>query len=77
MRRYGVLERPGVALRAMATELAICGGQLFTDRTTAGLRGRIRGWRAAAGLVRLEAPREHMPKLTMRDELAMRARRNR
>ncbi|HEX6454953.1 MAG TPA: glycosyltransferase family 2 protein [Solirubrobacterales bacterium] len=50
LRRYRVMRDPRLALRAVACEAAICAGQLLSNRTTAGLRGRIRGWRDAAGL---------------------------
>jgi N-acetylglucosaminyl-diphospho-decaprenol L-rhamnosyltransferase len=52
LRRYGVMSRPGPALRALACEGAICAGQLAIDRTAAGLRGRLRGWRDGSGLER-------------------------
>lgn len=52
LRRYGVMSRPGRGLRALACEAAICAGQLAIDRTAAGLRGRLRGWRDGSGLER-------------------------
>ncbi len=45
LRRYGVMSRPRDAVRVLAIEGAICAGQLLKDRTAAGLRGRLRGWR--------------------------------
>jgi GT2 family glycosyltransferase len=48
LRRYGVMSRPRDAVRVLATEGAICAGQLVIDRTAAGLRGRMRGWRDGA-----------------------------
>jgi GT2 family glycosyltransferase len=48
LRRYGVMRHPSLALRALACEAALCAGQLLKDRTAAGLRGRLRGWRDAA-----------------------------
>lgn len=50
LRRYGVMARPRDAMRVLAVEGAICAGQLLMDRTTRGIGGRLRGWRAAAGL---------------------------
>lgn len=50
LRRYGVMRDPRLALRTLACEAAICAGQLLRDRTAAGLRGRVRGYRAGAGL---------------------------
>ncbi|HET6571567.1 MAG TPA: glycosyltransferase family 2 protein, partial [Solirubrobacterales bacterium] len=45
LRRYGVMRNPRPALRVLAVEGAICAGQLLRDRTAAGLRGRLHGWR--------------------------------
>jgi GT2 family glycosyltransferase len=75
LRRYGVLSRPGTALRALACETAICAGQLLHDRTAAGLRGRLRGWHDAAGLERRVAPTEGLLEIGLREALALRRRR--
>jgi N-acetylglucosaminyl-diphospho-decaprenol L-rhamnosyltransferase len=48
LRRYGVMSRARDAARVLAIEGAICAGQLVMDRTSAGLRGRVRGWRDGA-----------------------------
>jgi N-acetylglucosaminyl-diphospho-decaprenol L-rhamnosyltransferase len=50
LRRYGVMSRPRNVARVLATEGAICAGQVLMDRTAAGLRGRLRGWREGGGL---------------------------
>ena len=56
LRRYGVLRGPAVA-RALATEmLVVAGDALVYSRDLAALRGRITGWRAAAGLPRRPWP---------------------
>jgi N-acetylglucosaminyl-diphospho-decaprenol L-rhamnosyltransferase len=56
MRRYGVL-RSRAALRAVATEgLAVAGDALVFSHDLAALRGRLSGWRAAAGLPRSPRP---------------------
>jgi GT2 family glycosyltransferase len=56
LRRYGVLSGRG-AVRAFATEaIAVAGDALVYSHDIAALRGRIRGWRAAAGLPRREMP---------------------
>src|SRR6185369_15210979 len=52
LRRYGVMRNPRLALRALACEAAISAGQLVKDRTSQGLTGRLRGYRAGAGLPR-------------------------
>ena len=74
LRRYRVMSRPGLALRALACEGAICAGQILTDRTTQGLKGRLRGWRDAAGLDPrpLDAP---LLEISAREALALRRRR--
>jgi GT2 family glycosyltransferase len=52
LRRYGVMRDPRLAVRALACETAITVGQLLRDHTAAGIKGRLRGYRAGAGLVR-------------------------
>lgn len=54
--RYGVMRRPLDAARVLLVEGTICAGQLVKSRTTAGLRARVRGYRAGAGLPRRELP---------------------
>ncbi|MBA3867429.1 MAG: glycosyltransferase family 2 protein, partial [Solirubrobacterales bacterium] len=55
LRRYGVMSHPGLALRALACEGAICAGQLLRDRTAKGIGGRLRGWHDGGGLERRDA----------------------
>ena len=52
LRRYGVMSRPRDAARVLVAEGALCAGQLLMDRTLAGARGRLRGWRDGRGLER-------------------------
>jgi phosphatidylinositol alpha-1,6-mannosyltransferase len=47
LRKWSVLRSPGRAARVLATDGAVCAGQLVMDRTLAGVQGRIRGYRAA------------------------------
>jgi len=47
LRKWGVLSGARGAV-ALAREAGICSAQLAVDRTPAGIRGRIAGWRAAA-----------------------------
>jgi GT2 family glycosyltransferase len=56
LRRYGVMRAPLDAARVLLVEGAICAGQLVKARTSAGLRARVRGYRAGAGLPRRELP---------------------
>ncbi|MGN6258478.1 MAG: glycosyltransferase family 2 protein [Solirubrobacterales bacterium] len=75
LRRYGVMRNPRLALRALACEGALCGGQLLKDRTAAGLQGRLRGWRDAAGLEPRHADDAPLLDLSAREALALRRRR--
>ncbi len=76
LRRYGVMRQPGLALRALAAEAAICAGQLAIDRTAKGLTGRVRGWRDGAGLERRAAPDERaLLDIPLHEALALRRRR--
>ena len=49
LRRYRVL-RSAAALRAIATEAVVVAGDAALSRDLSALRGRVAGWRAAAGL---------------------------
>lgn len=77
LRRYGVLSRPGSALRALACEGAICTGQLLRAHTARGLRGRVRGWRAGGDLPARQAPPDSLVELSVPERLRLRAGRNR
>ncbi|HEX3608979.1 MAG TPA: glycosyltransferase family 2 protein [Solirubrobacterales bacterium] len=76
LRTYGFGRRPRLLARAVAADGAICAGQILTERTAQGLRGRLRGWRAGR-----EAPRRHIPSgvlldISLREALALRRRRH-
>jgi N-acetylglucosaminyl-diphospho-decaprenol L-rhamnosyltransferase len=75
LRRYGVMRSPSLALRALASEGAIGLGQALRDRTTAGIGGRVRGFRAGAGLPRRDAGSAPLLDLGAREALALRRRR--
>jgi N-acetylglucosaminyl-diphospho-decaprenol L-rhamnosyltransferase len=75
LRRYGVMSRPRDAARVLATEGAICAGQLLMDRTARGLRGRLRGWREGADSDRLALDRGALLDISAREALALRRRR--
>ena len=75
LRRYGVMRDPRLALRALACEGALCAGQLLKDRTAAGLKGRLRGWRDAQDLERRDADGAPLLDLSAREALALRRRR--
>jgi N-acetylglucosaminyl-diphospho-decaprenol L-rhamnosyltransferase len=75
LRRYGITADPRLALRALACEAVLCAGQLVRDRTAAGLRGRLRGWREAGGLERREIGAASLIDLSAREALSLRRRR--
>lgn len=75
LRRYGVMSRPRLALRALACEGALCAGQLLVDHTAKGISGRLRGWRDGGGLEAREAPSEGLLEIGAREALALRRRR--
>jgi N-acetylglucosaminyl-diphospho-decaprenol L-rhamnosyltransferase len=75
LRRYGILSKPGPALRALAVEGTLCAGQLLRDHTAKGLGGRLRGWRDGAGLARREVDESALLEIGPREALARRRRR--
>jgi N-acetylglucosaminyl-diphospho-decaprenol L-rhamnosyltransferase len=75
LRRYGVMSRPRPALRALACEGALCAGQLLIDRTPRGIGGRLRGWRAGAGLPPRDLDGAPLLEISAREALALRRRR--
>jgi GT2 family glycosyltransferase len=75
LRRYGVLSRRDRALRALAVEGTLCAGQLLRDRTVAGLRGRLHGWRDGGGLERRKVDESALLDIGPREALARRRRR--
>jgi N-acetylglucosaminyl-diphospho-decaprenol L-rhamnosyltransferase len=75
LRRYGVMRDPRLALRALACEVAIAAGQLLRDHTAAGLRGRLRGFRAGGGLERRDPGAAPLLDIGTGEALALRRRR--
>jgi N-acetylglucosaminyl-diphospho-decaprenol L-rhamnosyltransferase len=73
LRRYRVMSSAPSALQALGREAAICTGQLLRDRTLAGARGRIKGWREAKGLPARRLPEETVTRLSLRRALALRS----
>jgi GT2 family glycosyltransferase len=55
LRRYGVL-RGGESARALLTETAVVVGDIALCHDMQALRGRVQGWRAAAGMARHPPP---------------------
>jgi N-acetylglucosaminyl-diphospho-decaprenol L-rhamnosyltransferase len=75
LRRYGVMSRPRDAIRVLATEGALCAGQLVLDRSAAGLRGRLRGWHEAGAVERSGLDGAPLLNLSAREALRLRRRR--
>jgi N-acetylglucosaminyl-diphospho-decaprenol L-rhamnosyltransferase len=73
LRRYGITASPRLTMQALSRELVVCAGQLVRDRTLAGARGRIAGWRTARGLPRRTLPPTAVRKLSVREALALRS----
>ena len=75
LQRYGVTGNlrvlPGLAFR----ETVICAAQLLRDRTLAGARGRVRGWRDAKGLPLRDLPDDSVTPMGSSEALARRFRR--
>lgn len=72
LRVYGVL-RTRHAARALATELVVVTARLILRRDLDSLRGRLAGWRAAAGIPRRPRPRTGVDRrITFRRSLRMR-----
>jgi GT2 family glycosyltransferase len=67
LRRWGVL-RGRQAARALLTEAIVVAGDLVLSRDAAALRGRLAGWRAAAG-----RPRRPDPSAFVDDGIGLRA----
>jgi N-acetylglucosaminyl-diphospho-decaprenol L-rhamnosyltransferase len=75
LRRYGMLSSPRQALRVLAAEGTLCAGQLLRDRTAAGLRGRLRGWRDGGGPERRGVDESALLDIPLREALRRRRQR--
>jgi N-acetylglucosaminyl-diphospho-decaprenol L-rhamnosyltransferase len=73
LRRYGIL-RGRHGPRALLTEAIVLAGDGLLERDLEALRGRLEGWRGAAGLPRRELPPRAAidESITLRDSLALR-----
>ncbi len=76
LRAYGFGKRPLLLARAVTAEATICAGQLIRERTGAGLRGRLRGWREGGDAPRRPLPSAGLSPMSLRDALALRFRRH-
>lgn len=69
MRRYGIAGKAGTAKGAIVREGAICAGQFIRHRTTAGLVGRLRGWRHGGGLPVRSLPPAAVTRMSAKEAL--------
>jgi N-acetylglucosaminyl-diphospho-decaprenol L-rhamnosyltransferase len=76
LRTYGFGQEPALLARAICAEAAICAGQLASERTLRGLRGRLRGWHAARDVPRRSAPAEGPLDISLLQALSLRRRRH-
>lgn len=76
LRVYGFGGRPALLARALAGEAAICAGQMLTETTTQGLRGRLRGWKAAREVPLRKVPADGLLDISLREALALRRQRH-
>ena len=78
LRKWGVLRSPRRTAAALARDAAVCVGQAIFDRNLAGVRGRVRGYRAATRTEpfpdRAVTPRAPGALATLRRRAARRAR---
>ena len=77
MNRYGVMDRPGPAARAVLAEAIVCAGQLVRDRTLQGAGGRLKGWRASRRVARQPVPEDALIAMPFSERLKLRWGRNR
>jgi len=76
LRRYGIMDSPSAVAQVLCREAVVCAGQIADDHTTAGLTGRIRGWRDAGGLPRRDIPHPQLTTLSIGRALALRRKRH-
>lgn len=72
IRRYRIARTPKRALQVLSREIPICGVQLVLRRSTAGLTGRLDGFRFAGGLEPRQVPPGSTIELSARRALAIR-----
>jgi N-acetylglucosaminyl-diphospho-decaprenol L-rhamnosyltransferase len=76
LRVYGFGGQPALLARAACAEAVICAGQIVSERTAQGLKGRLRGWHAGRSAPRREMPADGLADLSMRKALSLRRRRH-
>ncbi|MBK5233914.1 MAG: glycosyltransferase family 2 protein [Thermoleophilia bacterium] len=66
IRRYGVMRSFSGCARTVFFEGFVCAGQLVLERTAAGIRGRLRGWRAARRMETRQLPSAGLARISAR-----------
>lgn len=56
LRKYRIMSHPVLAIKVLLSDASAAVAQLLLDRTLAGVKGKVQGWRAAAGTEPLEPP---------------------
>ena len=74
LRRYGIMRSPAKVIETICSEAAVCAGQVVLDHSAKGIVGRVKGWRAAAGLEQRELPPNGLIELPLGARLARRLR---
>lgn len=75
IRRYGVMKSFSGWARTVFFEGSVCVGQIVFERTAAGIRGRLHGWRAARGMEVRQLPSSGLGRVSARTAVRERLRR--
>jgi len=76
LRKYGIAKRPSLALKVALSDIPAGLAQIVLDRTAAGLKGRMEGWRAGRDASR-EAVPPGLERASLTRQYAVRVRRRR
>lgn len=77
LRKYGVMRDRHSAIGVITQEAVVCAGQILRRRTTAGLRGRLKGWQDQRGAEVREIPKDATSPISTLSALELRLRRSR
>lgn len=77
LRKYEVMRHPSLAAKTIVSDGSAVIAQSVIDRTTAGITGRIAGWRAGKTSSRLEPPVADLLPASLADHVKVRLRRRR
>lgn len=77
LRKYGVMRHPSLATKVAVSDTSAGLAQIALDRSAAGLKGRIDGWRSAGSEATLPLPVDLLEPASLRRHLQVRLRRRR